>query len=98
MPAGQNAQVAIMSYSGYDIEDAIILNQSSIDWGYGWIMYMRRYEDVALWRDYDKIVMPPLIKKKENLPEQLRIRMNLEKDGILRVGSWIENGDVYMNK
>jgi len=45
-----------MSYSGYDIEDAIVLNQSSIDRGYGWIMYMRWYEDVALRRDYDRIV------------------------------------------
>lgn len=43
LPAGQNASVAIMSYSGYDIEDAVILNKSSLDRGFGRAMYIRRY-------------------------------------------------------
>lgn len=32
-----------MSYSGYDIEDAVILNQASLDRGFGRAMYIRRY-------------------------------------------------------
>ena len=33
-----------MSYSGYDIEDAIILNKASIDRGFGRCMVLKKYQ------------------------------------------------------
>ncbi|KAI9158388.1 DNA-directed RNA polymerase III subunit RPC2 [Paramyrothecium foliicola] len=43
LPAGQNATVVVMSYSGYDIEDALVLNKASIDRGFGRCQVFRKY-------------------------------------------------------
>lgn len=62
LPAGQNASVAIMSFTGYDIEDAVILNRSSLDRGFGRAMTLRRYQTELKKYDQgveDAVFQPP---------------------------------------
>lgn len=98
LPAGQNAIVAIMSYSGYDIEDALILNRFSLDRGFGRVMVMKKsgtilkkYSDGR----YDRIVPGEL----DTTTNQVATRFNiLDTDGIASPGEILNNGDVYINK
>jgi DNA-directed RNA polymerase III subunit RPC2 len=100
LPAGQNASVAIMSYSGYDIEDAVILNRGSLDRGFGRALYVRRYQtEVQKYPNntMDQIrgvVIPP-----EKHKQQLFKRFHaLDEGGIARVAEKLSNGDVIVNK
>lgn len=52
-----------MSYSGYDIEDAIVMNRASIDRGFGRCFVMKRYT-TELKKNYfngaaDRVFPPP---------------------------------------
>jgi DNA-directed RNA polymerase III subunit RPC2 len=49
--------VAVMSYSGYDIEDALVLNKASVDRGFGRCQVMRKMGTTL--RTYPNGTYPP---------------------------------------
>ncbi|KAA8590256.1 hypothetical protein FQN60_014190 [Etheostoma spectabile] len=98
LPAGQNATVAVMSYSGYDIEDALILNKASLDRGFGrCLVYknakctLRRYTN----QTFDK-VMGPMLDAVTRKP--IWRHSILDADGICSPGEKVENKQVLVNK
>lgn len=97
LPAGQNATVAVMSYSGYDIEDALVLNKYSVDRGFGRCQVMRKYTTLVKRyanHTFDRLADPPT-DAEGNVPEKFSV---LEADGIAGVGERIAPGQVYINK
>ncbi|RNF01617.1 DNA-directed RNA polymerase III 130 kDa polypeptide [Trypanosoma rangeli] len=90
--AGINAMVCVMSYSGYDIEDAQVYNRCSLDRGYGRCIVLRKHE-VDLERlpngEYD-IVLPP-----DSNTGKCKA---LNSDGIASKGALVRQFDILVNK
>jgi len=103
VPGGQNACIAVMSYSGYDIEDAVILNKASVDRGFGRCMLLRKHQTSI--RRYangsiDRTLGPPDPSAFENGEDDFRYQRfkALDKDGICMVGEMLDNGSIMVNK
>lgn len=98
LPAGQNATVAVMSYSGYDIEDALILNKASVDRGFGRCLVYRK--QTCLLKRYanqtfDRVMGPS---RDASTGEVIWRHKALDADGICSPGERIENKQVLVNK
>ncbi len=97
-PAGQNLTVAIMTYEGYNMEDALVFNKGSLDRGVGRSFYFRPYSAVEM--NYagglkDEIQIPEKDTsgyKMESLYELL------EDDGIIYPEADINEGQVLIGK
>ncbi|KAG5420472.1 RET1 [Candida metapsilosis] len=97
LPAGQNATVAVMSYSGYDIEDALVLNKSSLDRGFGRCQVVRKNTvQLKKYPNHSKDILSGM--RVDENDEPIFPHQALGPDGLGEVGSRIENGQVYANK
>ncbi len=103
LPGGQNACIAVMAYSGYDIEDAVVLNKASIDRGFGRCMVLRkhqtnirRYANGAM----DRTCGPPDPSQFTDGEEDKRYARYraIDKDGICLPGEPMDNGSIMVNK
>lgn len=92
LPAGQNAVVAVMSYSGYDIEDALVLNKASCDRGFGRCQVFKKVSMPL--KTYGNGAQDRMGQPEKNNTRHRKIGT----DGLVEVGQELENSDMYMLK
>ncbi|KAF2274299.1 beta and beta-prime subunits of DNA dependent RNA-polymerase [Westerdykella ornata] len=94
LPAGQNATVAVMSFSGYDIEDALILNKASCDRGFGRCQVFKKTSlPLKTYANGASDVVNASAVDPQNPKHHA-----LGSDGLAQVGARLDQGDVYVAK
>ena len=97
-PSGQNCVVAVISFEGYNMEDALVFNKASIERGLGRSTFYRIY--AAECRQYlgglkDKFIIPEPGIRGFRGEQYYRL---LESDGIISLESYTTGGDVLIGR
>lgn len=106
-PIGANAIVAVLSYTGYDMEDAMIINKAAYQRGFGHAsVYKNELVDFARKEkkgDAPKYIANPLVEDKDHQamdedgmqPAKKRFCEELEEDGLPAPGTRLEAGSPF---
>ena len=97
-PAGQNYIVAVLSSNGYNMEDAIIFNKSSIQRGLGHSSFFRIYKAESkqyLGGAKDRLTIPEAGIRGYHGAEAYRM---LEEDGLISTEAEVKGGDILVGR
>jgi DNA-directed RNA polymerase subunit B' len=97
-PAGQNMVVAIMSYKGYNMEDGVILNKSSVERGLARSTYYRPVSSELLRYSgglTDELGIPD--KETKGYRSEADYA-SLDEDGIIKLESKVSEGNVVIGR
>nr|YP_009568944.1 RNA polymerase beta subunit [Physena sessiliflora]YP_009569477.1 RNA polymerase beta subunit [Physena madagascariensis]QBC68862.1 RNA polymerase beta subunit [Physena madagascariensis]QBC68938.1 RNA polymerase beta subunit [Physena sessiliflora] len=90
---GKNVLVAYMPWEGYNFEDAVLISERLVYEDIYTSFHIRRYEIQTHLTSQG----PERITKE--IPHlEARLLRNLDKNGIVRLGSWVETGDILVGK
>ena len=93
MPTGMNITVAIMTYTGFNQEDSVIINKQSIERGLYNIYYYRTYEEV-LEKNKNELFINPDLKYRKNDANYSK----LNDDGTINKYTYINDNDIIIGK
>lgn len=89
--SGVNAVVAVVSYTGYDMEDAMVINKHSYENGLGHGVVYKTVEYQLTKDDHTNSKKPPKFKLFKDAPldaqKAFELPKGLEADGIVKVGA-----------
>jgi DNA-directed RNA polymerase II subunit RPB2 len=99
LPYGDNAIVAIASYSGYNQEDAVILNKTSVERGLFNTLYYRSYEDSEEIDESNNQILFGNPNYLKNVRKSNTINYDkLDENGFVREGVYVDENDAIITK
>lgn len=97
-PSGQNVTLAVMTYKGYNMEDALVINKGSVDRGLARSTYFKPVSSEELRYSgglMDEITIPDKDVRGYKSEEDYRL---LEEDGVVYPEASVDEGDVVIGK
>ncbi|MFH1612857.1 MAG: DNA-directed RNA polymerase subunit beta [bacterium] len=90
---GQNVIVAFMPWNGYNFEDAIVINEDVVRKEKFTSIHIKEFEVEA---QITKLGKEEITRDIPNASEESL--KNLDKDGIIKIGTYVEPGDILVGK
>ena len=101
LPTGINAIVAIMSYTGYNQEDSIMINQSAVNRGLFKSCYFKSYDTYETYdpKTNTEYIIDNVPKVEEDINTNKKYNYSkLNEKGVINEGVYVEDNDVLIGR